>query len=135
MISSHHDAQRGIIVHVASGPLTYDEICATLERFYSQEQPCQRVLWDGRQATLARLSSRQLRDLADYPSRLDPAQPPQGRRAILVASKLDFGLARIIELLRQHSTSSMRHRLRAFQDEAAALAWLLEEESGPCEHA
>jgi hypothetical protein len=76
-------------------------------------------------------SFRQLQDLTDvgYPrvttdglrilARMNPFRK-NARRAVLVATDLIFGLARMHEQLREGSEDE----LQVFQDQAAALAWL-----------
>ncbi len=125
-IVTTHDTARGITIHTAAGPLTFREVIGTLEGFYGRDDLPDRVLWDGRDATIAHLTHDELERIATYPKRWRrPDKPlPGGKRAIVVSTDLDYGLARIVDLVQGLARDELPYEVRTFRSLDEALHWL-----------
>jgi len=125
-IKTEFDAGSGLTIHRAEGVLSFADVVQALETFYGDPELPERVLWDGRGATIRELSSDELRELAVYPGRLrgDRLRPRGGKRAILTATDLDYGLSRIIDMVKESAGSDLPYELRVFRSYDEAVAWL-----------
>lgn len=126
-ITTTIDTERNITIHTASGNLTYDELTQTLEFFYRNTDAPENVLWDGRQASLVGLTAAQLKQLALYTKkfRREGISVKGGRRALLVAASVDYGLARMIGAFKDLA-DDIKFEIRTFRTYKEALDWLME---------
>jgi len=84
------------------------------------------VLWDGRDATIAHLTHDELERIATYPGQL--RRPGKslagGRRAIVVSTDLDYGLARVVDLVQGLARDELPYEVQTFRSLEEALRWL-----------
>ena len=125
-ITTSVDAERNLTIHTMSGRLTFKEITQTLDTFYRKEHYPQFVLWDGRDATIVDLSQDEIRQLAVYSKRFKDLgyAIPNGKRALLAPTSVDYGLARMIGSLKDILASDVPFEVRTFRDHDEAVAWL-----------
>ena len=114
------DTERGITVHIASGDLTYDEITEALTSFYENTEMPDKVIWDGRNATLKNFSSSELEAIAMYPMRFnkEKAKIKGGMRAIVAPTDLDYGLSRMIEIVSGIASYELPYKMIAGPESA-----------------
>ena len=113
--SFYIDAARGIVFTTASGDLTMEEALAYAEALRDDPdfRPTMNALVDARTLTSV-FSATEVRQLA----RVTPFRA-ESRRAIVVASDLQFGLGRMYVL----TTGEDRPKARVFKDMQEARAW------------
>ena len=100
-----------------TGEVTFEEAMATLEAFYSGN-PTLNVIWDMTEGTIRTLSSDQLQKLLDSVS---PASKKRagGKTAGVAPADIDFGLARMIQILAELSGYKASVKIfRALKDAA-----------------
>ena len=113
------DSVEGVVVGVAHGPLTLEEIkecIATMWRLH--EGPAIRILWDLREAKF-NLSASEVRDSAEFAKEHSPYG--ELRMAFVVAKDLEFGLLRMWEAFRDTESA----QISVFRDKERALEWLV----------
>lgn len=127
-IETRVEKEKNLTIHTATGALTFSEIVKTLEAFYRSEGFTENVLWDGRRATLKDLSHEQLNDLPIYSRKFKQLGIPikSGKRALVVSSSVDFGLARIINSFKDTMGADIPLEVRTFRTIEEALRWLTE---------
>lgn len=120
-----HDAARGITVHTATGVPTFQDVIGTLKGLHGRTYLPDRVLWDGRQATIAHLTHDELERIATCPARLRRADRglAGGKRAILVSTDLDYGLARIVDLVQGLARDELPYKVQTFRSFENAMRW------------
>ncbi|MFP4381528.1 MAG: hypothetical protein ACLFUS_13585 [Candidatus Sumerlaeia bacterium] len=124
-IKSYYNPDEDLFIHKAKGDLGVEEILQALENFYLSQEKCNRVLWDGREATIRSVSQTDLQRIAIYPGKFNQSdRKATGKRAVVVASDLDFGLGRIIEILKSQFSQHFQHEVKVFRNYDQAIEWL-----------
>lgn len=120
------DKERNLTVHTLTGVVTYDEIVKTLESFYRGKGQPENVLWDGRGASISNLSHEQLKELAVFTKKFKKLGIPVkgGKRALVARSDVDFGLARVINSLKDALAGDLPFEVRTFRTVEEAIEWL-----------
>ncbi|MFC1530475.1 hypothetical protein ACFL6R_07160 [Gemmatimonadota bacterium] len=118
------DKELGIRFHIVSGVADPDNIRSELAA--PDFDPTMPALWDIRRAT-GNLTGTQIRELAQSVGSLWREQRPP-RIALLVASGLQYGLARMYE---QYIDLTRKMEMRVFKVEEEALEWLTSSRSPP----
>lgn len=120
-VERHVDRELGLTVIAVRGDVPAGEIELVLEAFYA-EAPTPLLLWDLSQADFAGLAPADLRRLILLAKRR--AHLREGGRSALVASRdLEFGMARMGEILAEVLEHPAPHK--AFRTRDEALAWLV----------
>jgi len=109
-----------LTVFTASGELTFAEQMGVLRAFY-EDHPTRKVIWDFSRITGRRISREQLLEILSY-TREQSGRRDGGRTALVAASELDFGLARMVAILAEGQ--QLPWQLQAFKDLATARAWI-----------
>ena len=127
-ITTRIDMELGIRFHIVSGVADPDTIRSELSDTLSDPDfdPTMPALWDIRKAT-GNLTGTQIRDLAQSVGTLWRDQRPP-HIALLVASGLQYGLARMYE---QYIDLTRKMEMRVFKVEEEALIWLTSSRSPP----
>ncbi len=118
-------AAAGITVHRCWGELRAQDILEAMEAFYRNPGLPDRVLWDFREVGKVLLSAADIADIATLPGRLQGGEGIRGgRRALLVATDEQFGLARMNEAWKGSDPKLSGFEIRTFRDLQEALTWL-----------
>ena len=127
-IETRIDDTLGIRIHTLTGPVEPEQIAAELTGTVSDPDfdPKMPALWDIRAAT-GSLTGSQVRDLAQLVGGLWREQRPP-RVALLVASGLHYGLARMYE---QYIDLTRKMDMKVFKVDEEALTWLTSSQSPP----
>ena len=123
-IETSIDPDRGLITHVASGDVTPEEIARAADRTLADPdfEPGMDALVDLRDASLAALTSDDLRDMVRHARSRIPRRGSGFRAAWVAPRDLEFGLVRMLEVFMEDLPSE--HRL--FRDINEARRWLAE---------
>lgn len=114
------DTARDLSVQTVVGEVTAAEIRGAIERYY-EGTVTGKLLWDLRQAALARITADEIRGLARL-TRQYADRRPDGRTALLFANASGFGMGRMFDISRNVDAGEIGHM--SFMDEASAYAWL-----------
>jgi len=113
--------KEGIRFHVCSGTVDCDDIIQSLSEVYRDENydNSLHALWDFRNCS-ADLSAEDMQKIIAH-SRKARGRPAQGKIALVVNRDLEFGLARMYEML---SEPELPRQLMVFKDYETALVWI-----------
>src|SRR5262245_61459977 len=99
--------EQGIVIGVCAGPLGIEDAKAGARAVW--ENPAWRgkpVLWDCRSARFE-VGASEVRNLAGFILEGQPSAPPP-RVAFVTARDVDFGMARMFEVFREHPATSIQ---------------------------
>ncbi|HUC43742.1 MAG TPA: hypothetical protein VMR65_06880 [Candidatus Sulfotelmatobacter sp.] len=116
--SIHVEADTGVAIGTCTGVLGLDDAkAAALELWGNAAWKRRAVVWDFRNARLDAVSD----DISTFARFVTEKQPLPGpsRVAMVTASDVDFGQARVYEALRERPPTEVR----VFRDFEAAVAW------------
>ena len=114
----------GIAAFVGHGEVTPGEILDVYTDFLNG-RPGRLALWDLSSATMARIDSEGIRDLAKRVAQLGSGRRDGGKAAIACGKAVDFGLARM--LATYLSLDGLPVEIGVFADSDSARAWLTDE--------
>ncbi len=120
MIDSAVSSDGRLTTHDVVDRSSAEEMLAAIDRFCAGS-PTRLTLWDFTRTTSLRLSPEQIRQLAERARELESLRAG-GRTAIVGASDIAFGMARMYEA--HAAASGVRVPVRVFRDRAAAEEWL-----------
>jgi len=124
-ISIRIERETGMAIATASGVLRLSDARAGAEALWNTPGWLGKsAVWDFREAQFD-LSSSDIRKVADFVSRYQPATPPS-RVAFVTARDVDFGLARMFDVFREDP----RTEFRVFRDFDEAAGWARSLEPG-----
>jgi hypothetical protein len=121
-ITSTVDRERDFTTVTVKGDVTASDVRNQIVSFLTAK-PTQRVLWDIRQGSLAKLSSDGMREILDAGAPHAESRRG-GRTAILCAHPLDYGLSRMFEILA--TLYHLPFDIQVFRDEREAMHWVFE---------
>ena len=115
------DKEKGIRFHVCTGTVDCDDIMQSLSEVYRDENydHALHALWDFRDCS-GDLSAEAMQEIIAH-ARKSRSVPGQGRIALVVNRDLEYGLARMYEML---SELELPRQLMVFKDYETALAWI-----------
>jgi len=117
-ISLQLDPDSGVIVATCSGDLGIDDGKAAAADLWGKPEWSGRpVIWDFRQARL-NVHAPQVRQFAQFVLQHQPMTPPY-KVAMVTGRDVDFGLARMFEVFREHPSTEVR----TFRDFSEAMSW------------
>jgi hypothetical protein len=121
-ITTQYEANGNLRVHIVTGELGFDDLVAMLSEMYEHPafRPDQDALWDLREALLTKFSTEQVREVGRL-VRDKWLKQGEGRSALVVARKADFGMARMYEAYLGSQTAD---RTSVFSDIDEARIWL-----------
>lgn len=123
-IKTKRDRTRDLVEHIASGDITDDEMFACQTAFFEQGQT-KLELWDITDANLKHITTNGMRQFINRAA--THGEPRSGgKTAVIVRSKLQYGLGRMAEIYAEFTTLPFNFSI--FQDRDKALAWLLPEQ-------
>ena len=122
-ITTEHDRARDLTIFRASGELTYEMQIEALSRFYAGE-PTPNVLWDMREIRGNRVSSGELQRIVAF-AKQHTDKRARGKTALVVGSKLDFGLSRQVDAYADNE--QLPWKIRPFLSLRSALTWIEED--------
>lgn len=112
------DQDAGVVIATCSGALGLADAREGAMAFWGNAGWAGKaVVWDFRTARFD-INSEEVRDLARFILDRQPALPPP-RVAFVTGREVDFGMARMFEVYREHPATVFR----AFQDYAEAVSW------------
>lgn len=114
------DREQDLTVQTVKGELTSRELLDALASYYAGE-PTRNILWDLTEAKLERLTSSEVRALAQATVQY-AHQRVGGKTALVLSSAFAYGMGRMFDQSRNVSGAPVDHM--SFLDRAAALAWL-----------
>jgi hypothetical protein len=109
--------------HIVTDVVTDNEIFACETDFY-RNGPTKLQLWDMSDANLSQITTEGMRRFIIRTARLGQ-QRQGGRTAVIVQSKLQYGLGRMAEVLGEFA--SLPFDFSLFHERTDAIAWLKEE--------
>ena len=115
------DQNRQVTIHEVVGFITADEVISAFEEFASKS-PTQYLLWDFSGAEVSSITSDGLRKIVSV-GKTKAHLRPGGKTALLVSGDLEFGIARMYEMLAEVHDHPIRHRIFTAKEEA--INWLL----------
>ncbi len=119
-IAYRPDPDSRIVIATCTGTLTPEDAREASRTVWSRPEWRGRgILWDFRGAELG-FRPDDVRAFAQFILENQPPEPPP-RIAILTGRDVDFGMARMYEVHRQHPSTG----LRVFRDYDEAIGWLL----------
>jgi hypothetical protein len=120
------DTMRGLRIHTCTGAISADDILLALKALYSSPDydHSRNSLWDFRNCTI-NLSGDEMRKIINFEQK-NRLEPGGGKAALLVSSSVNFGLARMYNLLSEHK---VEQTLMVFSDYDEAIRWLEEPKS------
>ena len=86
-----------LTIHVVTGPVSEEEMIEAINAFYNQN-PTTALLWDISRAKMEHIQVSSIEAFVQHAAKLG-ARRVNGRTAILASSDLQFGLARMSEIL------------------------------------
>jgi hypothetical protein len=119
-ITVQTDESKDLTTFQATGVLTLEEQLAALRPFY-EGNPTKNVLFDLRAITGNRVSSSELEQIADLMARYKDKRP-QGKTALLVSGKADYGLGRMVSIMAE--TKEVPVQVQVFYSIDEAMEWL-----------
>lgn len=118
------DSEHELTVYRCSGRMKEEELTHILQSFYSGT-PTLNILWDYSDASLEGISSEYVRQIHARVLKLGFAR--QGGKSAIVATKeLEYGLARMFQIMADENGFPLRIKLFRSIDEAHQ--WLLEKD-------
>lgn len=120
------DTEKTVTIHIASGDLTFDEIASTLTSYYENAEMPEKVIWDGRNASLRNFSPPELEEIATYPKQFntDKTKIKGGKRAIVAPTDLNYGLSRVIQSVTEIAGDELPYKIKVFRSMEEAIQWL-----------
>ncbi len=118
------DNDKQLTTYTVIGEISFEEVMSTLKQFL-EGQPTMNVLWDFRKGSMAQLTSGDLERIADY-AMLHSEKRAGGKTAVVVSRDLEYGLARVLDTLRD--IRKLPYQLEIFRSVEEANQWLDEEE-------
>jgi hypothetical protein len=120
-IESSIDTRRGLSIHTCAGTVGADDILRAMNALYNSSgySHSYHSLWDFRNCT-ANLSSDEMRKIIDY-ERKNADGPDAGKVALVVNKALNFGLARMYNMLSEYT---LDRPLQVFKNYDDALKWI-----------
>jgi hypothetical protein len=117
------DEDRNLTVFSVQGELSFEEQMAALRRFYDGT-PTRNVIWDFRCMEGQRVSSEEMRKIISYIKRQDQKRPA-GKTALVAATDLDFGLARMSQAYADQE--ELPWQIESFRTMEEAFIWIAEQ--------
>ena len=121
-ITSHIDKAKDVTVFKVTNVLTFDALSSVVNTFYSGD-PTKHVLWDMIDTTDVRLTSAEVKAIANLRSRYE-GKRASGKTAIVVKKDLHFGLSRMFEL--ESSVQQVPFPIMVYRSIEKAYKWLEE---------
>jgi hypothetical protein len=116
--SMQMDAEAGIVIVTCSGELGLSDAKEGAQTVWGKPEWSGRsIVFDFRSAQLD-VRATEVREIARFILERQPATPPP-KIALVTSREVDFGLARMYEVLRQHPATEVR----VFRDYEEAVSW------------
>lgn len=119
-IKTKRDSSNELTEHVVKGFVTDDEMFACEADFYKSD-PTKLQLWDMSAADLGKITSEGLRKFVSRSAQLGKVRKG-GRTAVIVRTKLQYGLGRMAEIFGE--VESLPFAFSLFRKRDEAVAWL-----------
>jgi hypothetical protein len=117
------NSEKQLTIHTVTGEVSFEEAMATLNTFYSGN-PTLNVIWDLTAGTMSGLSSDQLEKILDSVSPASKKRT-EGKTAGVAPADIDFGLARMFQLLAE--LTGYKPSVRIFRELKEAIDWITTE--------
>ncbi len=118
------DNDKHLTTHTVIGEISFEEVMSTLKQYW-EGQPTMFLLWDFRKGSMAQLSYVDLERIVDYVT-FHSEKRAGGKSAVVVSRDLEYGLARVLDTLRD--IRKVHSQLGVFRSVEEANQWLDEEE-------
>ena len=119
-IDTKVDIQKDITIQAVYGEVTADEIRKSVLDYY-QGEVTRMILWDFRNASLARITGEELRGLVKLTQQYSQRRSG-GKTAGVFSSQADLGVGRMFEIQRGMDVNKVDHM--TFSDIESAYKWL-----------
>jgi hypothetical protein len=119
-IETRVDHQAQLTTHTVHGEITAGEIIEKVREYYRGDVT-KKTLWNFLDASSARITGQEMRDLATVSSE-HSAQRAGGKSALVFGREAEFGLGRMFEFVNSFRDSKVEYA--SFMDLDAALRWL-----------
>lgn len=121
-ININVDPSNNLTIFTGTGAISFDEAIKCIRSFYDSN-PTSNVLFDLRKASAEQISSSQIKQIAEFLQELRRVRKG-GRTAIVSATDVDFGLARMLQIFTSMSDSDASFEMKVFRDIKAASLWV-----------
>ena len=101
MIHHHIESERQLTIHTCSGTILKQELIDVLRVIYASE-PTPNHLWDITETDFSQIKGEDLQEIAEFVNQNAPREI-YGRIALVSASSLGFGLARMFEAFTENA--------------------------------
>ena len=119
-ITSETFKDKDLTVLKVSGELTAGQLINSLEEFYRSDFTS-RLLWDFSETDLRAATREHIEEVLAVAKRYAPLRK-DGRTAILAPNTLDYGIARMYEIISENKGHPVSHSV--FRDRDEAMRWL-----------
>jgi hypothetical protein len=120
MFYQHIESERQLTIHTCSGTILKQEVIDVLKVIYSSE-PTPNHLWDLTGADFSQINGDDMQEIAEFVKQNAPREI-YGRIALVSASSLAFGLARMFEALTDHA--GLPVKMNVFRSLEEAEEWV-----------
>jgi len=120
-IEIRSDQARDLTIATLEGVVTFHDIMAAIESFYSQ--PTKKIIWDSSNCQYSQLTHVEVQKLATFPLRYSDLRK-DGKTAIVAREDLSFGLSRMFQAFGQ--AKDLPFSIEVFRELGDAMQWIAE---------
>jgi len=124
MIETVVDKQNDLTIHKCSGGITADEFTKAIHSFYDGN-PTMNVVWDFSKASLADTPTTVVKQSSMLVQKLVCCRK-NGKSAVIASRDLEYGMARMFQLMTENG--EIPFTIRVFRSIDEAKQWLLSKE-------
>jgi acyl CoA:acetate/3-ketoacid CoA transferase len=120
MVHQHIESEKLLTVHICSGTILKQELINTVKALYDSE-PTPNHLWDLTETDFSKINADDLKDIAEFAKQYAPTRIGC-RTALVAASALGFGLARMYEAFSENTGQCVE--ISVFHSRKEAEEWI-----------
>jgi hypothetical protein len=125
MINQHIENERQLTIHACSGTILKQELINALKILYGSELTLNQ-LWDFTETDFSQIKSDDLQEIAEFAEKTSPTRIG-ARTALVSASSVGFGLARMFESLAENE--GLPVEISVFRSSEEAEEWMFSQSS------
>jgi hypothetical protein len=126
-VSIEKNSKTDLTIFKASGEVPFGEQMNVLKHFY-EGSPTRNVIWDFVDTDKVNITNNELQAIVKY-SKAHSAKRKEGRTALVVNTKLKYGLARMASIFAEIEATPWD--MKVFENMDEAIAWVSEREQNP----
>ena len=120
MIHQRIESERQLTINTCSGTILKQEVINVIKMHYASE-PIPNHLWDITEADLSQINTDDLQDIVEFTKQYVPTRM-YGRTALVSASSLGFGLARMYKAFSENA--GLKIEINVFRSHEEAKEWM-----------